>query len=699
MKINLNNPLCFLYSRTEKNSFGNLKDFSEAKILIVTLPFFVLLLFGLTDICSCTLFASASFLQLLMIVFMVGHFSAISISSEREKRTLDSLRLTNLGPYGIVAGKILPEITGLFKIILLTSPFLILMGIFFPSISLITPFLVSLVSLGAGLTLIFGLTCLSACCSGVSYSIVLSWVLKAVWIFVTPLIDSLIATIFLRPSTTSIFSNLNPALPLLSLTMPECLSGTGWAWSSYLYPFMVPLFCLITFVLASIFIEKGCENKGNRCSKRGGLFIFGKDLNFLGILKNPLFYREMIPFKKGPAGLIPGILVFSILLLVPCFYCTSTAIRIHRGSSLITKPGHVYVQSQEKFGVNADTDNSGHGVTIRTDKGETFTLRGHSGTGCLRIMLYEYIALALPAGDMVAMRNPVNSNSLSAVINTDSYEISSGQDKSDISAGSNALFTDSAKEMITTENRTTLFGGFYAGLLFLLSYLVIRISGFLSSSYNTEKNKLTWDVLTLTQLSPENIVNGKLWGVLFFPLIQMTIGFFAVFFWIYKGVITLSAGISLYIFCVAIAVVAGLLGQYCSINSSSAHKSYNSVLWILTGFAVFLPVIHGLLYYGWGFMISYSMGSVVIFSFFLLGITLFLVEPSSRKPLGLLFILLLIFSRYVPGSFSYFPFLTAGIYEPLSCDPANFILSMIFLSLTGYFLWSGTVNKIRKSYY
>ena len=110
----------------------------------------------------------------------------------------------------------------------------------------------------------------------------------------------------------------------------------------------------------------------------------------------------------------------------------------------------------------------------------------------------------------------------------------------------NGAFTDSAKEMITTQDRGVLYVGFYMGVFLLLVYLVIRCACFLCSTYNSEKNKLTWDVLTMTQLLPEDIVTGKLLGVLFIPLVQLTIGFLAIFFWVFKGIVSLEGAFSIY---------------------------------------------------------------------------------------------------------------------------------------------------------
>jgi len=712
MENMIKHPLYFLFTRGKgKNSPDN-----RTRLILFTIPFIMLLLLAFTTaICPCTLFTGACFLQLFLVVTMAGRYAAVSISSEREKNTLDHLRLTTLGPAGIIKGKIIPDVLDLFRIMAVTTPFLIFMALISPTAGVLEALLASFISMGAGITLVCGLVCLSAYCPTVSSSIVASWILRGVWIFATPLIDGLLAKILLRPSTIPIFSSINPAVPLLGLLMPGSFDGTPWLLSSYLYPVAVFLFVAVTFMLSKRFIERGIERKG----RAGSSGILGKGSvshslsDKIGIFGNPVFLKEMVPFKKGIFGLIPGVLVFALLFLAPCLYFTGSALQLSQGYSIM-KPGHVAYavpetgQTANNMPANGG-ENSSKGITVTTGTGQMFTLHGHKCDCCLRLMLYEFVALPLPAKDMIALTTPVQEGNLST--NT-TGNVSGGQvASSDVTPPPSSTFTASAKEMITTENKSMLFGGFYAGLFLVLAYLVIRASGFLCSTYNTEKNKLTWDVLTLTQLSPENIVNGKLLGVLFIPLIQMSLGFLALLFWIYKGVLTVSGGVTLYIFCIAVAIVCGLLGQYTSLRSPSAHISQGSTLAKISIFVLSLPLVKI------GAAVLFLVLLLLLNSFTLSSLAVFLplagffayllyTEPGLRRfaiPVAMLFLL---FFRSLPGSFVYTPFLTSGIYRnsfcesgPITCDPLNFIITMAFLITMGYFLRKSTVEKLRKEYY
>jgi len=316
-------PLYFLYSTVEKKKLITGEGKKYLLPVFMAIPFILLLLLGATVVCPCMSFSLACFLQLFLVIALVGHMAVVSISTEREKQTLDVLRLTSLGPVKIVTGKIIPEIGKLLQIMYVTSPFILLMSLIFPGQSILSALIAVFVSFTAGVALICGLVCLSAYCSTASSAIVLSWILRGVWIFITPLIDGLIATATLRSSTIPVFSSINPALPLMAILMPGSMDGTKWIYGAFAFPAVIILFSAVSIILAARRIENDDKISSTRRSSPLGLFnkstVWNDIAGKFSIFHNPIFLKEMVSFRKDFLGLIPGILVFAILLLAPCF--------------------------------------------------------------------------------------------------------------------------------------------------------------------------------------------------------------------------------------------------------------------------------------------------------------------------------------------------------------------------------------------
>ena len=166
----------------------------------------------------------------------------------------------------------------------------------------------------------------------------------------------------------------------------------------------------------------------------------------------------------------------------------------------------------------------------------------------------------------------------------------------------------------------------------------------------------------LTQLKPSDIIIGKLMGALFIPLLQMTTGFLALYFWIYKGIITYSGACGFYVFCVSIVICAGLLGQYNSITSSSAHVSQGKTIGRIAVLLLVLPVFYYILIIVERFFFFHLKGPVM--------------------------------------GFAYAPFLTlstaAPASNPVTLNPVNFILILLLLLFVAFKLWSSIKNKLQE---
>ena len=671
-----NHPLFFIYSCVRKRMDHN----EPLKWFCVAVPFIALLFFrSISDLCPCTLFTIACFLQVLLVVTIPGRFATTAIVGEREKKTLDGLRLTSIGPVGIITGKILPDLLEMAKIILVTSPFLLLLGWSFSGTDFLTPFLVIFISICSGLTMICGLVLLSAYSSTVSSAIVMSWVLRFVWLGITPLLDSLIAAILARPVTVPFLSNLNPFVPMFVLLMPGTLKQSLWRYVIFIYPFIVPLFCISSVYLSAALIEKGEKASQNGRSKNFDFFSSGnfadRISDVITVFKNPIFLKEIVSYRKDLAGFIPGVLVFVILLLAPYFYCVSSGVKAfnfgirHNHTMVTSVETRVNDMTEHDSIPSFPSDNTG--ITVRNNIGEVFNLPGHKENGCLRVILYEAIALPLPYLSVTAnTHNGLYNNQCgNQVLQIDNSSNNSSINNLSIPSGTVTGNSQNLQNPVMSVDynvlagdRNVLFAGFYLGLFLLIVYLVFRSSSFLCATYNTEKNKLTWDLLMLTQLKPSDIISGKLMGALFIPLLQMTTGFLALFFWIHKGIITYSGAFGFYIFCVSIVICAGLLGQYNSITSPSAHVSQGKTIGKVAVLLLVLPVFYYVLILFYRLFFFHLKGPVM--------------------------------------GFAYTPFLTLSTADlssnPVTLNPVNFILTMLLLLLVAFKLWSSIKNKLHE---
>jgi len=278
-------------------------------------------------------------------------------------------------------------------------------------------------------------------------------------------------------------------------------------------------------------------------------------------------------------------------------------------------------------------------------------------------MLYESIALPLPY--------PVNA-SHDKQKDTQALQINSPVKNTSVTSSMNGNMTENRQAYqnpvmsvdynVLAGDRNVLFAGFYLGIFLLIVYIAFRSSSFLCATYNTEKNKLTWDLLMLTQLKPSDIISGKLMGALFIPLLQMTAGFLALSFWVYKGIITWSGAFGFYVFCVFIVICAGLLGQYNSITSPSAHVSQGKTIGRVAVLLLVLPVFYYILILVQRLFFFHLKGPVM--------------------------------------GFAYAPFLTLSTSalpsNPVTLIPVNFILTMLLLLFVAFRLWSNIENKLQE---
>jgi ABC-type Na+ efflux pump permease subunit len=523
--------------------------------------------------------------------------------------------------------------------------------------------------------------------------------------------------------------------------MPEALQDTNWKWTPYIFPFIVPLFCIICVRLTSRAIE---SDEKNSYSRRGKTLEFFKNdiFNKISFFKNPIFLKEMVSFRTDILGLIPGILVFIVLWLAPCFYCISD-VSVFGRSHLHLRDRQLTVvpDTQVPSTSGQSNQNTGNSIAVTNNRGETFILENHKKDLCLRMFLYEFIAIPLPVDGYYSYENQSDIQSQQFSQNRQIDNSMNSQQTKEYNASGKLVNVKTYnyhqprynQEINNPEPPVTLglthdalIIGFYISSVLILIYLVIRCSGFLCSTYQTEKNKLTWDVLRLTGLSNEDIVTGKLLGVLFLPLLQMSLAFLVLSFWVIEGAVTFSGALYFYIFCIAASMVAGLLGQYNSLKYKTAHESQGHTIAtvLVYGFLLFMVSLFisgfrafrsydefGGLYYnmdGWvkicGLLVC--AGSL---AFFLISNLI----PSIKRHGILVFAFgLLFFIETMAGYVSYIPFLNPmrnksllfgnlfmekGGYLPLiSGDSFVFILSMLFLYCIGRWLWTGIIDRLNR---
>lgn len=552
-------------------------------VILMSGALFIRFAFG---ICSCTLFTLTGVAAILLSVLLTGGSAYGSLSGEREKKTLDALRLTSLTPDEVMAGKLALEFQKLLMLMLAITPAIICTGAF-SEYGIRGALLVIVISAFSGAFSILAGAVLSCICRSTSQSIILGWTLKLVWLLGAPLLDMVIAAVTVSKIPPPVFSSLNPLIALISIVIPQALTG-AWMILPWSFIILMPMVLLLLWSCACHIYSTGSFSLAYNQRKASGVFSKGwAPSQFITRLlpgtarwfSNPAFLRELSLQIRHGAGRLPGYLVFIALFIAPYLYARSWGI----AGYLSPDQQRTQVMT-ETMGPNIklpanptdSADKSGTKV-IRTPRGYYFTLKGHTLKGCLRMIMYSAAGIPLPKDRLVDVTSSIihynyyNYNGSQSGAGDLQSELTTEREKGMLSS---SLTYDVQRSIDTAAIKWGLTGAIWL----LLLYIAIRGCCFTIAAVTGENERRTWEDLALSGFTPSQVLGGKLLASLALPIFQMTVVFPMMLFFVITGNLTLTDVISLYLYAIALFIFSGLLGLWASATLRTTHQAQGRAL-------------------------------------------------------------------------------------------------------------------------
>lgn len=562
-------------------------------------------------VCSCTMFGFASIAMVLGAALLVGSTAFGALTIEREKKTLDSLRLTQLTASQIAAAKLWPEMRLLGRLLLAFGPTVLACGALSPEGLPGGVEVLAVAATGGFLSATMALA-ISSLCDTTSRAVVAGWTLRGVWLLITPVFDLVLGAVLVQEKAVAAFSFLNPLSALVGILVPEASHGTA-VWLPFLSPVAMALAGLLLFKLASRRFDNGLQHGASLTDRvvhpiyRRGWGPKWLQSKIPALRSNPAFLREMTAQFRAGAGRWPGYAVFVVLFLAPFFYAKSWAMK-DAVQNAMDAPG--YSQLQVSHDVTPRISNpvetgtqpidlGGRNVRLEARDGTCLVMKGHTGNFCSRLYLYYALQVPLPRHEMVVVDYGTNHPSyfqandpqpMAMTPVDDTTAQMYGLSDADGSQGpDNQLDADSADRL----NKASMSVGLAGTVVLLLLYLGIRCSGFLAAAVTGERDRKTWEDLALTGIQPDRALAGKLAGSLLIMAFQMTLAFPVLGFFVMTGNLTLPEMGALYLYALAVMVTAGCIGLWASATSQTSHQAHGkALLCVVSGFLL-APFLNG----------------------------------------------------------------------------------------------------------
>ena len=574
-------------------------------------------------ICGCTMFTLAAVALILATSLGVGNSALGALTLEREKKTLDALRLTQLSAHEVLFGKLLPELGNLAVIVLMLAPTVVAAGLWGPETLTVTFGAVAIAILAGLFASVLGLF-MSSVFETTSQAVVAGWIAKGVWLILTPALDMVVGALLVQNVSPPVFTSINPLAAFGVLDVPEAAVGTR-----LLLPLLFPLATLVVggllwMITARRYASGMVSGGGMRdrvvhsVYRRG----FGPDVLqrwFPGFRNNPAFVRELASQVRAGAGRWPGYLVFVVLFLAPSFYSRSWTLNdlalanaAHSGpaASLCVEDSGSGPSASEQGGV-AGTGSGVHLATwVPASGSETHgtrvdaVLKGHTSTGCLRLFLLQSLGVPLPADQLCfIVRKPSSIDARQIEnVHVETADQVDPRAAARFGLGPQADVRPLEKGRREAAERASLRVGMVGAIVLLLLYVSIRYSAFLATAVTGERARRTWEDLALTGIPVREAMKGKVLGAVLLPVLQMTLAFPVLTVFVAMGNLTFGEVCALYVYALAVSLAATTLGLWASARTATSHDAnLRALSMVLAGFLVLpvlLPLVSGYAFFG-----------------------------------------------------------------------------------------------------
>lgn len=563
-----------------------------------------------TGWCSCTLFAINSWVLIGSAVLLLGNRSFGVLAEEKEKKTLDCLRLTQLSPSALFWYKLSPEFRSLARLLLSMTPAVLISANASASGVAAGFGVLMIAALGGAMSIIASLF-VSSLATNTSRAVVQGWTLKACWLLLTPVFDLVVAAVTVTTQRYPVFDAINPFAAVWPLLVPEAELGLRQLLPVAFMALGVAA-CALMWAIAARRYEQGLmaaptltDRQVHKLYRQTPGWIPG----WLGVRDNPVFLRELAAQLRSGAGKWPGYAVFITLFLAPFLYSQSWNVR--RSSEMeLRNQTQLRATQAEPDRTSQQADHTGQTdavtltnspppyVSLRSWDGTELRLKGHSHNACLRMALYDKMHVSLPASAIVKVeyRDPMQSYSYNQtpdrpgpaevkLTNTEaqSYGIAT--------VGSETANSELSVDTLNQIRRHSMAQGLLGCLVLLSLYLAVRCSGFLANAVTSECDRRSWTDLALTGIGPNQVLQGKLAGTLIMPIIQLLVAAPSLLLFVVAGAMCPLRMFQLISYASLLAVAAGLVGFWASSSATSSHSAQGLALASVMSWLVVTPVM------------------------------------------------------------------------------------------------------------
>ena len=550
------------------------------------------ILFSWVILCFCSFLPFVLFLSFLFNAVFLGSSLFSSLAQEREKRTIDALRLTQLTSMEILLYKGYGEL----KSWKMVNLFLVALsgGAALWSGSPVVWAVAGSAALACGGLLSISLAlAVSTRCETTSSAVVSGWVSKGVWLVGLPILDYILEAVLVMNKELHLFSYLDPAWVYGTIVNGLIFESSAWS-----------LVFLVTGGLASVLLAGGLMVQSSRLidtsfesaatlEDRNRHSAYQKQFAF-GLHNNPFMVREMAWQMRTGAGAWPGYAVFFTLFLAPFLYGLAQQHKHHEKA-----PVKIVRQSVAQPQTNP---------LVRPKTGPTTTSHNSYFQDNRRVAVVEvpqnvryhdHLCLSQMMGLPVPVKHRYRSipkMGQKIVVQADGKATTVSSDFAKQLEQRDSEITKRPTQSYVRRSHleSELDRGLLTGLLLTILYLFIRGGAFMSGAVTGEKERRAWDQIALTGATPESYLGGKLVGVLYFPLKQLLLTspillLFAVF-----GGVSFLEMVMIVPLLVASFLAAANIGLLTSTTQDSSHQAQGKAL-LAVAAVLTLPLISG----GW----------------------------------------------------------------------------------------------------
>lgn len=566
---------------TPSRGGGGFRGAAKWGWLIVLLGFSSLL-------CFCTLLPAALLLSFVFNALVLGGSLFAALAQEREKRTIDALRLTQLTSLDILFLKSRTELRGWAQGNAVLMGLMLVAGLIGgePLLWVISGGL----ALAAGGLLSIALALAVSTRSDTTSSAVVSgWVCKGAWLAGLPLLDQVVEAVFVTDGPVHLFRYLDPAWVAMRVGEASFFEVSGLSLAGlWIGTLATAGVAALAVLQSSRLIDSSFESAAS-LDDRTRHSAYSKTFP-LGLHENPFFVRELAWQMRSGAGRWPGYAVFVTLFLAPFLYGVAqaqkghdaTPVKVVRQDLLLTAPLQASPTNPDFSGSPAGHSSAS---SCLSQPVATPAARPHSHLCLSR-------AMGLPVNRSAVNCTPGYRSIVTSTGRVEQVPESALLDNQS-GSGSNA----SGYNRYNRYNRAgeySVYGrksymeyelgrGLMTGLMLTIIYLFVRGGAFMAGSITGEKERRAWDQIALTGVEPETFVGGKLIAVLAFPMKQMLVATPALVLFSVYGVITPMQLIAVTGLLASCFVAAGTLGMASSTWCRSSHEAQGLALGAAAG--------------------------------------------------------------------------------------------------------------------